>query len=376
MSCFDVTPDFGMAFKYQKSNVPIKYMEAGFNPEQRSGDFFIEFEEQIHDNELELCFDAQRAKGVIVLTFPNDGGKAASDALLHVMALQNKFGVKVSRGVFPESLKRSFDEQKAALDKLLVDREFNEKLQAAEKISLDEFKGRMEKVHDDVQVIGHVQKGIKEDVQSIGNDVQSLEVKMEAGMQSQTVKLDSQSENIKDVKQKLCDVLVDLQKQEDIKQKLFDVIADLQKQVKQYQDLADYKTRQCDVQESKTAAQTQNVNQQKKVIADKDDEIQALRERGEASRKREESLRERIKELEGTLQVFKAVDRLNEMIQAAQQDRALARTEHAELQQDRVFARTERAELKQSIAEVQENARSLGAVLAREEERAAKRQRV
>ena len=323
MSCFDVTPDFGMAFEYQKIENPIKYMEVGFNPNQRSGDFFIEFGEQIHDNELELCFDAQRAKGINVLTFPNDGGKAASDALLHVMALQNKFGVKISRGVFPSSLKKVFDEQKAAQDKLAMEREFSLKTQAAEKISLEEFKSEMEKVHDEVQVLGHFQKGIKDDMQSIGNDVQSYGVKMEAGL-------------------------------EDVKQGVCSVMPELHERIKQLEKEVEYHKTQRDSQEGKTAVQTGRVNKLRELVAAKDQELSALR-------KREDGLLEKIKELETTLQVYKAIEQLKDMTHLAQEERA--------------FARTERAELKQSIAEVQESAKSLGFMLALEEERSAKRPR-
>jgi hypothetical protein len=323
VSCFDVTPDFGMAFEYQRSENPIKYMEVGFNPDQRSGDFFIEFGEQIHDNEVELCFDAQRAKGINVLTFPNDGGKAASDALLHVMALQNKYGAKITRGVFPSSLKKVFEEQKAAQDKLAMEREFSLKTQAAEKISLEEFKSEMGKVHDQVQVLGHFQKGIKDDMQSIGNDVQSYGVKMEAGL-------------------------------EDVKQGVCSVMPELHERIKQLEKEVEYHKTQRDSQEGRTAVQTGRVNKLRELVAAKDQELSALR-------KREDGLLERIKELETTLQVYKAIEQLKDMTHLAQEERA--------------FARTERAELKQSIAEVQESAKSLGFMLALEEERAAKRQR-
>ena len=344
VSCFDVTPDFATAFRYQKSENPIKYMEAGFEPDKRSGDFFIEFEEQIHDNELELCFEAQRAKGINVLTFPNDGGKAASDALLHVMSLQNKHGLKISRGVFPSSLKKMFDEQKAAQDKLLMEQEVNLKTLAAEKMSLEEFKNDMANVKEEVHGIGEFQKAKLEDISRVQVKLEDSVQSIENGVQSIENGVQSQKDNIEDIKQKVCDV-----------------IAELQKQVKDLKEAVEYKKKLCDVQEFKTASQTRVVNQQKEAIADKDKEILTLRKREEAHHKHEESLREKIQELEGTLQVFKAMDRLNEMIQAAQQDR--------------VFARTERAELKQSIAEVQESTRSLGVVLAQEEERAAKRPR-
>ena len=310
-----------MAFKYQKSENPIKYMEVGFNPDQRSGDFFIEFGEQIHDNELELCFDAQRAKGINVLTFPNDFGKAASDALLHVMALQNKYGAKITRGVFPSSLKKVFEEQKAAQEKLAMEREVSLKTQAAEKISLEEFNSKMEKVHDEVQVLGHFQKGIKEDMQSIGNDVQSYGVKMEAGL-------------------------------EDVKQRVCSVMPELHERIKQLEKEVEYHKTQRDCQEGKTARQTARVNQ-------KDKEIAAVLKREEALIKREEGLLVRIKELENALLVANTMEKLKEITQLAQEDRA--------------FAKAELAELKQSIADAQENAKALGDVLA--DERAAKRLR-
>ena len=337
MSCFEVTPDFAVKFEYQKGEIPIKSMEAGFNKDQQNSDFFIEFEDQIHDNELELSFQAQHAKGVNVMTFPNDNGKSASDALLHVMAVQDKYGVKITRGVFPASLKKSFEAQKAAQDKKVLEQEFNEKTQAAEKASLDEFKSKLGEVHDEVQGLGHFQQGIRDDVLSVGNDVQSYGVKMEAGF-------------------------------EDVKQEVRSFIPDFQERIKQLEKEVDYHKTQRDVQEGKTAAQTTKLNKSKEVVASRDDEIAALRKREEAHVKREEGLLGRIQELERILQVSKAIELLKEMTQSAHEERMSA-------QEDRAFARAERAELKHSIAEVQESAKILGDMLSVEEERVAKRPR-
>ena len=310
-------------FEYQKGEKSVKYLEAGFNKDRQSGDFFIEFEDQIHDNELELSFQAQHAKGVNVMTFPNDNGKSASDALLHVMAVQDKYGVKITRGVFPASLKKSFEAQKAAQDKKVLEQEFNEKTQAAEKASLDEFKSKLGEVHDEVQGLGHFQQGIKDDVLSIGNDVQSYGVKMEAGF-------------------------------EGVKQEVRSFIPDFQERIKQLEKEVEYHKNQRDIQEGKTAAQTTKVNQ-------KDKEIAMLLKREEALVKREDSLVARIKELENALLISNTVEKLQELTQFAQEDRA--------------FARAERAELKHSIAEVQESAKILGDMLSLEEERVAKRPR-
>jgi chromosome segregation ATPase len=253
VSCFDVTPDFAARFEYQKGENPVKYLEAGFNRDQQSGEFFIEFDEQVHDTEVELSFQAQHAKGINVLTFPNDNGKSASDALLRVMAVQNKTGFKISRGKFPDSLKKSFETQKAAQDKILLEREFNEKTRAAEKISFEEFKSKMEEVCSEVQGLGHVQQGIKDDVLSIGNDVQAHAVKLEAiegGVQAQTV-------DLVDIKQGVCNV-----------------IPDYQQEIKQLKEALAKKTAACDTIEGRLAHKTRIINQQDAYIANLEEEKQ------------------------------------------------------------------------------------------------------
>ena len=335
-------------FEYQKAGNPIKYLEAGFNRDQQSGEFFIEFEEQIHDTELELSFQAQHAKGINVLTFPNDNGKSASDALLRVMAVQNKTGFKLSRGKFPDSLKKSFEIQKAAQDKTLLDREFNEKTHAAEKISFEEVKSKMDEVCSEVQGLGHFQQGIKDDVHGLGqfqqgikDDVQSYGVKMEAGF-------------------------------EGVKQEVLSFIPDFQERVKQLEKEVDYHKAQRDAQEYKTARQTAKVNQ-------RDREIAVLQNKEEASIKREDGLRERIKELENIVLISSTVEKLKEMTRMAQEDRAFASTELKEMtrmaQEDRAFTRAEREELRYSITDIQESAKTLEGLLSTEEERAFKRPR-
>ena len=73
------------------------------------------------------------------------------------------------------------------------------------------------------------------------------------------------------------------------------------------------------------------------------------------------TLSHHIKELENALLISNTVEKLQELTQFAQEDRA--------------FARAERAELKHSIAEVQESAKILGDMLSVEEERVSKRPR-
>jgi chromosome segregation ATPase len=305
------------------TEVPVQFMTASFDKTLGSCEFLIEFTEQIDDADVEKCFYAHGAKGVNVLTFGNDKGRGAAVAYTHITDLQAKTGFSLSRGEISKSLVTSLESLKKSQKEEKTERDFNEKTRTAEKISLDEFKSKMEEVHDEVQGLGHFQQGIRDDVLSVGNDVQSYGVKMEAGF-------------------------------EGVKQEVLSFIPDFQERIKQLEKEVEYHKNQRDIQEGKTAAQTTKVNQ-------KDKEIAMLLKREEALVKREDSLIARIKELENALLISNTVEKLQELTQFAQEDR--------------VFARAERAELKHSIAEVQESAKTLGDMLSMEEERAAKRPR-
>ncbi len=328
MTCFEVTPDFASEFKFVKqgkeSETSIKYMEAAFDRVSQSGEFFVEFDRQVFDDEVEACFQGQHAKGINIYTFTNDGGKSASSALLRILDLQKKSGIRLSRGERPQQLEDRLTQPKAAAKEKSLNQEFEEKSKLATQLSLEGVNDSIEEVKDEVQVLGEFQKGIKDDVQSIGNDVQSYGVKMEAGF-------------------------------EDVKQGVCSVMPELHERIKQLEKEVEYHKTQRNIQEGKTARQTRRVNE-------KDEVITALQKREEAVIKREEGLLKRIKELESILLITKTIDKLKEITQLAQEDRA--------------FAKAELAELKQSIADAQENAKALGDVLAQEEERAAKRQRV
>lgn len=296
-------------------------MEAAFDKQMGSGEFFLEFVEKVREHKLAQSFQAQGAGQVTTITFAhNDGESSAANALSCVLATQAVTNSKYTRGSCPQSLIDKVKEiQAAAAKEKAVDREFNEKYAAALALSV---------------------KDVTTDVRVVKEEVQSQGVKLEAlgnDMQSQNIKLDSQSEDIVDIKQGVRNVTFDLLER-----------------IKQLEREVEYHKTQRNIQEGKTAVQTGKVNKEKELVAAKDQELVALR-------KREEGLLERIKELEMNLQVCKAIEQLKGMAQLAQEERA--------------FARTERAELKQSIAEIQESARSLGDVLAQEEERAAKRLR-
>ena len=293
VSCFNVSPDFASTFKFKKSKgqgeFGIKYMLASFTKEDGTGEFFFEFDEYVWEHKLVECFQSQGAGQVTTITFAkNDGDESATNALVRVMTSQKKSGDGYTRGTCPPALHAKALAKIEEAHKQQPASELDEKTAAAIKLSLETQVVKLEGI--------------------------------ESGMQSQAVEL------------------------VDIKQGVCNVIPDYQQEIKALRHALAYKTRQCDVQEAKTALQTGKVNQ-------RDKENESLRRREEANIKREESLLERIKELESLVQ-------LKEM-----------------LQEERAYAKVERAELKHSIAEVQENAKTLADMIAREEH-AAKRQRV
>lgn len=217
-------------------------------------EFLIEFTEQVEDVEVERCFNAHGAKGVNVMTFGNDKGRGAAIALTRITDLQAKEGFKLVRGEISDSLNGSLASLKKAQKEEVTQQEFNEKLQAAEKISFNEFKSKIEEVHDEVQVLGQFQKDIKDDVQSIGNDMHSHAVKLESiegGVQSQAVKLDG------------------------IEQGVLNVIQDYQNEIKSLKEALSKANAARDTTEGKLGHKTRIVNQQDAYIV-KLEEEQAL----------------------------------------------------------------------------------------------------
>ena len=315
-------------FEYQQSNEkdvnPIVYMEAAFNKEAMCGEFFIEFKTAVNDTDLVESFQTQQAKGVNVFTFPNDQGVTAADAILRVLNLQDKTGFKAARGKRPEKLAEKVEskQKEAAKEEELANKEFGGKEAAAIKNSLE---------------------GVDENVKEVKDVVHSCEVKLE----SQSVEFVEMKQEVKshgvvmgDIKNSLCNVIPDYQ----IENK------NLKAELKHQKWL-------CDVQESKTAAQTTKVNRLKA-------EVSSFHVREDASLKREEAYLKRIKELEDNLDVRKTIENARQVAQLAHEDRAFLKEELA-------FARSERAACRQSAMERDE------AVILEEneEERAAKRQR-
>ena len=144
VSCFNVTPEFFTSFKFPKSKggglFNVKYMEAVFNREAESGEFFIEFDDYVWEHKLIKCFQAQGAGQVTTITFANnDGNDSASSALVRILLAQEKHG-GYARGTCPAALQaKTAAKRTEAKQKLMSvsQQEFDEKTAAAIKLSLD-----------------------------------------------------------------------------------------------------------------------------------------------------------------------------------------------------------------------------------------------
>jgi len=234
IACFNVTPDFATNFKFQKSKgqgeFGIKYMEAVFNKEAESGEFFIEFEDYVWEHKLIESFQSQGAGQVTTITFANnDGGDSAANALVRILKSQKKTQDVSHRGTCPLALLTKVKAKQAEAERrdLLDSAEFKEKSDAAMKESLA------------AQVVK---------LEGIDNKVQSQAIVME------------------DIKHGVCDIIPELQAKN----------ANLVKEVTHH-------ILQRDIQEAKTATQTRKVNE-------KDAEISALHKREEAHLKKIEQL--------------------------------------------------------------------------------------
>lgn len=122
--CFNVDISFTEMFKFPKSrghgDFTIRYMEAAFNPEAWSGEFFIEFNENVWEHKLIECFQNQGAGQVCTMTFPNnDGSDSASSALLRVRETAAKTGCQYTKGECSRVLREKTARRWAAIHPVL-----------------------------------------------------------------------------------------------------------------------------------------------------------------------------------------------------------------------------------------------------------------
>jgi hypothetical protein len=196
----------------------VKFMEAAFDKEAFSGEFFIEFEDYVWSHKLIKCFESQGASQVMLCTFDNlDGSESASDALLRVISSQNKTGCsQCRRGTCPPTLLAKVQAKQTAAREVSTAKEFDEKTLAAIKQSVV----------------------LQEETKALQVETKAAVVKVEGSLQSQVVKLDG-------IEHGVCNVIPDYQKEiEQLKQKLA------------------HKTALCDKIEGQKAYQTREIRKQ------------------------------------------------------------------------------------------------------------------
>lgn len=326
--CYDVSPDFVEKFKYPKKDGKdeflVNYMEAAFDQEAKRGEFFVEFADSVYDNNLVDRFEAQGAKGACAVTFQhNDGDKSAINALACVLTLQDKTGSKASRGTSGLLADARAKQVEDAKQEELLSKETTEKLAAVYKLSVDAQNVKLDG-------IGSSMQSCEAEIVEVRNEVHSHAVVMD-----------------------------------DIKHGVCNVIPDYQNENKSLKEALKHQRWLCDVQESKTAAQTTKVNRLNAEVSSFHVREDTSLKREEAYLKREEAYLKRIKELEDNLEVRKTIENARQVAQLAHEDRAFLKEELA-------FARSERAACRQSAMERDETV----LLEENEEERAAKRPRV
>ena len=344
-------------------------MEAAFNRQAISGEFFIEFEKQVKDTDLAVCLQKLQAKGVNVFTFPNDKGDSAADAIIRVLTQQEKTGITITRGKRPEEIVKKVDvkQKEAAREEELRNKEFDEKTANIIQKSIEDVNGNVKDV-----------MGV---VQSCGAELESHGAELE----SHGIKLDNQGVWIDEVKQ---DVKSQGAVMNDIKDGVCNVIPDYQGKITKLEGALEHKTKMCDIQEAKTAAQTTIVNKQKVDILslnDRDEaqrkqietqckQIEAQRKQIEALSKREDNYMKHIRDLEYIVEVSKSIDNLKYISQLAQEvNKSLDNVKEINqlAKEDRVFLKDELANARSERNVSGQSAMSNDE--AEEEERAAKR---
>ena len=202
-------------------------MEAAFDKEAGSGEFFFEFDEKVWEHKLIENLKFHGACQVMTSTFANnDGNDSAADALLRVFNSQEKTNLKHSRGICPPALLAKVHAKQAAAKEQSSSKEFDEKTMAAIKQSMV------------------LQEETKAAVVKVEGSLQSVQ----DGMQSQVVKL------------------------EGIQQGVCNVIPDYQNENKSLKEALVKKTAACDTLEGKLGHKTRVINQQDTYIATLEEE--------------------------------------------------------------------------------------------------------
>jgi chromosome segregation ATPase len=180
VTCFNVSVSFAQTYKFPKSRgggeFTIKYLEAAFNQEACSGEFFIEFDESVWEHKLVESFElgGSGACQVMCVTFnSNDKNESASNALFRVLESQKKTGLSYRRGTIPPALLAKVQAKQEATKNLSADnKEVDEKTARAMQESLKLNYAKLETIDTNVQSQGVKLDGIQQGVCQVIPDKQ------------------------------------------------------------------------------------------------------------------------------------------------------------------------------------------------------------
>ena len=206
ISCFNVDPQFAVGFSLPKARgsgvFAIKFLQASFNKEAGSGEFFIEFEEKVWSSNLLKQFEDNGAGDVYIATFKhNDGNDSAASALLRVWELGERTGIMYSRGVCPEGLMSKARAKQAESKLKTRDSELDEKTRAAIKASLESVEGKIDHVGGQLT---SVEKGVCETIPYY----QAENERLKAALVYKTLECDRQEKRVADntrLKNQICE---------------------------------------------------------------------------------------------------------------------------------------------------------------------------
>jgi hypothetical protein len=269
VTCFNVSPDFASSFKFWKSRgaseFNIKYLEAAFDKEAGSGEFFFEFDEKVWEHKLIENLRFHGACQVMTSTFTNnDGNESASNALLRVFKSQEKTNIKHTRGTCPPALIAKIQAKKAAeaLSQASSSKEFDEKTMAAMRQSL-----------------------------ALQEETKAAVVKVEGGLESVKDGIQSQVVKLEGIEHGVCNVIPDYQKE----------IALLKSQLT-------HKTALCDRIEGQKGRLTYEINRQKFEIAESIAERESLRNEKKTHLKTIQDLQEQLDMCKGIAMLKQMMD--------------------------------------------------------------------
>jgi hypothetical protein len=146
LSCFNVSPVIVNQLEFKKVRsggvYGLKYVYASFDKDAESGEFFIEFTEQIGDHYVSEVFQQLGACQVMTTTFPRmDFDESAAAALVRVMTTGSQTGIVEIRGECSPALFAKAQAKLADEENKMSSKEFDEKTQAVINQQLQEVKG-------------------------------------------------------------------------------------------------------------------------------------------------------------------------------------------------------------------------------------------